>query len=68
MLLVLSADHVYKLDYSDVVAHHLDSGAAVTIVTTSVPKRRRRATGSFASTEMDGSVNLSTSPKLQTAA
>ena len=34
VLLVLSADHVYKLDYSDVVAHHLDSGA----VTTSVAK------------------------------
>ena len=54
VLLVLSADHVYKLDYSDVVAHHLDSGAAVTMVTTSVPKeeasrsgrsRRRRWTG-----------------------
>lgn len=38
VLLVLSADHVYKLDYSEVVAHHLDSGAAVTMVTTSVPK------------------------------
>jgi glucose-1-phosphate adenylyltransferase len=38
VLLVLSADHVYKLDYSDVVAHHLDSGAAVTMVTTSVAK------------------------------
>ena len=37
VLLVLSADHVYKLDYSEVVAHHLDSGAAVTMVTTSVP-------------------------------
>ena len=38
VLLVLSADHVYKLDYSEMVAHHLDSGAAVTMVTTSVPK------------------------------
>jgi glucose-1-phosphate adenylyltransferase len=38
VLLVLSADHVYKLDYADVVAHHLDSGAAVTMVTTSVAK------------------------------
>jgi glucose-1-phosphate adenylyltransferase len=38
VLLVLSADHVYKLDYADVVAHHLDSGAAVTMVTTSVAR------------------------------
>ena len=67
VLLVLSADHVYKLDYSDVVAHHLDSGAAVTMVTTSVAKRRRRGTASFVSTEIDGSVNLSTSPMLQKA-
>ena len=38
VLLVLSADHVYKLDYADVVADLLDSGAAVTMVTTTVPK------------------------------
>jgi glucose-1-phosphate adenylyltransferase len=38
VLLVLSADHVYKLDYADVIAHHLDSGAAVTMVTTRVAK------------------------------
>jgi glucose-1-phosphate adenylyltransferase len=38
VLLVLSADHVYKLDYADVIAEQLDSGAAVTMVTTAVPK------------------------------
>jgi glucose-1-phosphate adenylyltransferase len=38
VLLVLSADHVYKLDYGDVVAHHLDAGASVTMVTTRVPR------------------------------
>jgi len=38
VLLVLSADHVYKLDYADVVADLLESGAAVTMVTTTVPK------------------------------
>jgi glucose-1-phosphate adenylyltransferase len=37
VLLVLSADHVYKLDYSDVIADQLESGAAVTMVTTDVP-------------------------------
>ena len=36
MLLVLSADHVYKLDYADVIADQLESGAAVTMVTTTV--------------------------------
>ncbi len=36
VLLVLSADHVYQLDYSEVVAGHRKSGAAVTVVTTRV--------------------------------
>jgi glucose-1-phosphate adenylyltransferase len=38
VLLVLSADHVYKLDYADVVADQRESGAAVTMVTTNVAK------------------------------
>ena len=38
VLLVLSADHVYKLDYADVVEHHLETGASVTIVTTQVAR------------------------------
>ena len=38
VLLVLSADHLYKLDYADVVADLLETGAAVTMVTTTVPK------------------------------
>ncbi len=36
VLLVLSSDHVYKLDYRDVVAHHLDGGRNVTLVVTEV--------------------------------
>lgn len=34
LVLVLSADHVYRLDYRDVIAMHLDKGAECTIVTT----------------------------------
>ena len=36
VLLVLSSDHVYKLDYRDVITYHLDSGKNVTLVTTEV--------------------------------
>jgi glucose-1-phosphate adenylyltransferase len=36
VVLVLSADHVYKLNYADVIADQLESGAAVTMVTTNV--------------------------------
>ena len=56
VLLVLSADHVYKLDYSGVVAHHLDSGAAVTMVTTSVPKEEASRYG-VVSVDGDGLVS-----------
>jgi glucose-1-phosphate adenylyltransferase len=38
ILLVLSADHIYKMDFRDVLETHLDKKAAVTMVTTKVPK------------------------------
>ncbi|MEJ7617572.1 MAG: glucose-1-phosphate adenylyltransferase family protein [Pyrinomonadaceae bacterium] len=37
VLLVMSADHVYKLDYRQVLAAHAERGADVTMVTTRVP-------------------------------
>jgi len=36
LVLVLSADHLYTLDYRDVVDTHLQAGAALTMVTTEV--------------------------------
>ena len=36
LLLVLSADHVYKLDYREAIARHLERDAEVTMVTTRV--------------------------------
>ena len=36
-VVVLSADHVYRLDYAQVVAEHLRHGAECTVVTTEVP-------------------------------
>lgn len=35
-VLVLSADHVYRLDHREVLAHHLDAGAECTVVTTTI--------------------------------
>ncbi len=37
-LIVLSADHIYKLDYRDVITRHVDAKAELTMVTTKVPK------------------------------
>ena len=36
-VLVLSGDHIYKMDYSEVLARHKDSGAACTISVMEVP-------------------------------
>ena len=38
ILIVLSADHVYKLDFRDVIETHLGKKAALTLVTAEVPK------------------------------
>jgi glucose-1-phosphate adenylyltransferase len=38
ILIVLSADHVYKLDFRDVIETHLEKEADVTMVTTVVPE------------------------------
>ncbi len=38
ILLALSADHVYKMDFRDAIETHLARKAAVTIVTTRLPK------------------------------
>ena len=35
-LVVMSADHIYRLDYTDVVDQHLERGAECTVVTTEV--------------------------------
>ncbi|HET7516174.1 MAG TPA: glucose-1-phosphate adenylyltransferase family protein [Actinomycetes bacterium] len=36
--LVLSADHIYRLDYGEVLARHRQRGAGVTVVTSEVPE------------------------------
>ncbi len=38
ILIVLSADHVYKFDYRDAIETHLEKKAAVTMVTTRLPE------------------------------
>jgi glucose-1-phosphate adenylyltransferase len=55
VLLVLSADHVYKLDYSDVIADQLESGAAVTMVATNVPSEEASRYG-VVEVDADGGV------------
>jgi glucose-1-phosphate adenylyltransferase len=51
-LLVLSGDHVYKMDYNVLYAYHQASGAAATVAVTEVPAS---AVSSFGILETDGS-------------
>ena len=55
LLLVLSADHVYKLDYNEVVERHRERKADVTLVTTRVP---REEASRFGVVEVDGEGRL----------
>jgi glucose-1-phosphate adenylyltransferase len=51
IVLVLSADHIYKLDFGEVIARHRERKADVTAVTTRVP---RRQAGRFGVVQVDG--------------
>ena len=51
ILVVLSADHIYKLDYGKVIDQHIDRKADVTMVTTQVPLEEA---GRFGNVKMDG--------------
>lgn len=55
LLLVLSADHVYRLDFRDVLDAHLStSGAEVTLVTTRVPRDEASRYGVVQTTKRSG--------------
>lgn len=49
-VVVASGDHVYLMDYSRLIAAHVDSGARVTLAVTAVPPERR---GRYGMVEVD---------------
>jgi glucose-1-phosphate adenylyltransferase len=51
-VLVLAGDHVYKMNYADMVAHHEAAGAAVTVGVIEMEQERARG---FGIVEVDGS-------------
>ena len=55
VVLVLSADHVYKLNYRRLIEAHLEGGAGVTMVTTRVHREEAKRFG-VVSTDDDGLV------------
>ncbi|MFC4426136.1 glucose-1-phosphate adenylyltransferase family protein [Deinococcus navajonensis] len=56
VVLVLSADHVYRLDYGKVIQAHAEAGASVTMVTTQVKKLEEATRFGNVETGPDGRV------------
>lgn len=54
-VLILSGDHIYKMDYSKMLAFHKEKGAVCTIATVTVPKREASRFG-ICNTKEDGSI------------
>ena len=63
-IVVLSADHVYKLDYRDMLDLHRERGAEVTMVTTRVPAGDDASRFGVVQTDAEGRVtNFAYKPK-----
>lgn len=56
ILIVLSADHVYKLDFRDVIERHLAKNADVTMVLTKVPENESASRFGVVKTDENGRV------------
>ncbi|HLM01545.1 MAG TPA: glucose-1-phosphate adenylyltransferase family protein [Pyrinomonadaceae bacterium] len=56
LLIVLSADHVYKFDFRDALQTHLEKKAALTMVTTRLPKGENASRFGVVETDADGRV------------
>lgn len=56
ILIVLSADHVYKMDFRDAIQTHLQRRASVTMVTTKLPKGESASRFGVVETDIDGRV------------
>ncbi len=62
-VVVLAADHVYKMDYSKMLRAHEERGAAVTIATIEVPKTESRRFGIVQVDEHDRVVGFQEKPQ-----
>jgi glucose-1-phosphate adenylyltransferase len=58
LIVVLSADHVYKLDYSDVIEQHMARDADVTMVVTALPREQASRFGNVKLDDRDKVVNF----------
>jgi len=66
-LVVLSGDHVYKMDYSRMLRFHQDKGAAVTLATIEIPIGDASRFGVIAVDETERVTGFQEKPKLPTS-
>ena len=62
-ILILAGDHIYKQDYQRMLAHHVHSGATVTVGCIEVPKDEASALGVMAVDENDRITNFVEKPE-----
>ena len=62
-MLILAGDHIYKMDYGPMIAHHVESGADVTVGAIEVPVERAGAFGIMSVDESGRIVRFSEKPK-----
>lgn len=71
VVVVAGGDHVYRMDYRDLVARHLDIGCSLTVATTAVAATETERFGMFAFTTtgtVSGFAEKPTSSELETLA
>jgi glucose-1-phosphate adenylyltransferase len=67
LILVLSADHVYKLDYGAVITRHREHGAELTMVTTQVPREQASRFGNVRTDDGERVVDFAYKPEEPTS-
>ncbi len=61
-VLVLAGDHIYKMDYGPMIAHHVEKGADMTIGCIEVPLEQAKAFGVMSVNEDDKIIDFNEKP------
>ena len=62
-VLVLAGDHIYKMDYGPMIAHHVEKGADITVGVVEVPLADAREFGVLSVTESNKVTKFSEKPR-----
>ena len=62
-VMILSGDHIYKMDYGKMMKQHQDSGADITLATIQIDPKRHITSASWMWTRMGASTAFEEKPK-----